>query len=209
MHDFAVLVYVVDDDCAIRDSLRWLLEGEGFVVQTHESAEDFLATYAGDQPACAVVDVRMPGMSGLELQETLAHNHAGLPLVFITAHGDVPLAVMAMRHGAIDFVEKPFKDAQLIESVRRALAMHIRRPGSDAEAGVIRARAAGLSARERDVLMAVVDGKSSKIIARELSIAIKTVEAHRARIMVKLGVNSLAALVRLVVQYGLLQMPDR
>ena len=114
-----------------------------------------------------------------------------------------------MRRGAVDFVEKPFKDAQLIESVRRALAMHIRRPGSDAEAGVIRARAAGLSARERDVLMAVVDGKSSKIIARELSIAIKTVEAHRARIMVKLGVNSLAALVRLVVQYGLLQMPDR
>lgn len=210
MPEAAALVHVVDDDRAVRDSLRWLFEGEGLVVQTYASAEDFLAVYTGECPDCAVVDVRMPGMSGLELQDALIRSHVWLPLVFITAHGDVPLAVMAMRRGAVDFVEKPFADARLVESVRRALAMHIRCPGRDAEAGMVRrARAAGLSARERDVLAAVVDGKSSKMIARELSIAIKTVEAHRARIMAKLGVNSLAALVRLVVQHGLLQTPDR
>jgi FixJ family two-component response regulator len=209
MSDLPALIHVVDDDRAVRDSLCWLFEGEGLAVQTHASAEEFLAAYRGDRPGCAVVDVRMPGMSGLELQDALARNHVRLPLVFVTAHGDVPMAVMAMRRGAVDFVEKPFTDQRLVESVRCALAVHVRHPGADAEAAGVRARAAGLSARERDVLTAVVDGKSSKLIARELSIAVKTVEAHRARIMAKLGVTSLAELVRLVVQHGLLQMPER
>lgn len=209
MSNPAALVHIVDDDRAVRDSLRWLFEGEGFAVQTHASAEEFLAAYSGEHPGCAVVDVRMPGMSGLELQDALVRNHVRLPLVFVTAHGDVPLAVMAMRRGAVDFVEKPFTDQRLVESVRRALAVHASHPGDDAEAAVVCARAAGLSPRERDVLAAVVDGKSSKMIARELSIAIKTVEAHRARIMAKLGAASLAELVRLVVQHGLLQTPDR
>lgn len=209
MSDPATLVHVVDDDVAVRDALRWLLEGEGYAVRTFASAEQFLAEYADEPPGCAVVDLRMPGMSGLDLQETLARRHVRLALVFVTAHGDVPLAVTAMRRGAVDFVEKPFSDEQLVDAVRRALAVHSPRSGGEEDPGVVRVRAAGLSPRERDVLAAVVGGKSSKVIAAELRIAIKTVEAHRARIMAKLGVPSLAALVRVVVQHGLLELPRR
>lgn len=203
----AKLVHVVDDDLAVREALRWLFEGEGLVVQTHASAEEFLARFSVEPPACAVVDLRMPGMSGLDLQEALAQRHVRLPLVFVTAHGDVSLAVTAMRRGAVDFVEKPFVDADLVEAVRRALGTYERRPGAKEEPGIVRARAAGLSARERDVLAAVVDGKSSKAIAAELGIATKTVEAHRARIMAKLGASSLAGLVGLVVRHNLLELP--
>ena len=204
----ATLVHVVDDDVAVRDSLRWLLEGEGFVVQTYASGEDFLAATTRERPGCAIVDLRMPGMSGLDLQEALTQRHVRLPLIFVTAHGDVALAVMAMRRGAIDFIEKPFTDERLVESVRRALHVQGQYPG-DEEPGIVRARAASLSARERDVLAAVVDGKSSKAIARELCIAVKTVEAHRARIMTKLGTHSLAGLVRLVILHGLLDPARR
>lgn len=209
MSERATLVHVVDDDIAVRDSLRWLLEGEGLEVASYASAEEFLARFSNDRAGCAVVDLRMPGMSGLELQEALARRHVRLPLVFVTAHGDVALAVVAMRRGAVDFVEKPFTDEHLVEAIRRALDVHSRHPADDREAGVVRARAATLSVRERDVLAAVVDGKSSKAIAAELAIATKTVEAHRARIMAKLGAPSLAGLVRLVVQHGLLEPPRR
>jgi len=201
----ATLVHVVDDDLAVRQALRWLLEGEGFDVNTYASAEEFLAEFGSDRAACAVVDLRMPGMSGLDLQEIVAKRRLRLPLVFVTAHGDVPLAVVAMRRGAVDFVEKPFTDERLVDAVRRALAVHSRQPGAEPDPAVVRARAAALSARERDVLAAVVHGKSSKTIAADLGIAVKTVEAHRARIMAKLGAPSLAGLVRLVVQYGLLE----
>lgn len=203
----ARLVHVVDDDLAVRDALRWLFEGEGLDVRTHVSAEEFLTAFTNERPGCAVVDLRMPGMSGLELQETLARRNVRLPLVFVTAHGDVSLAVMAMRRGAVDFVEKPFADEHLVEAVRRALRVHERHPGGEDEPGIMRARAAGLSARERVVLAAVVDGKSSKAIAAELGIATKTVEAHRVRIMAKLGAPSLAGLVGLVVRHGLLEIP--
>lgn len=207
MNDRAKLVHVVDDDLAVRDSLRWLLEGEGLSVKTYASAEEFIARFTGERAGCAVVDLRMPGMSGLELQEWLALRHIRLPLVFVTAHGDIPLAVIAMRRGAVDFVEKPFANEQLVEAVRRALGKHSRHPRDEEEHYVVRARAAALSPRERDVLAAVVEGKSSKTIAAELGIAIKTVEAHRARIMAKLGAASLAGLVRLVVGHGLLEPP--
>jgi two-component system, LuxR family, response regulator FixJ len=206
MSERAMRVHVVDDDVAVRDALRWLLEGEGLAVEAYASAEEFLAKMRDDRPACAVVDLRMPGMSGLDLQQALARRRVHLPLVFVTAHGDVSLAVIAMRRGAVDFVEKPFADAQLVDAVWRALGVHARRGGED-EPGVVRARASGLSPRERDVLAAVVDGRSSKTIAAELGIATKTVEAHRARIMAKLGAPSLAGLVRLVVQHGLLELP--
>ena len=209
MTDRATLVHVVDDDEAVRNALRWLLEGEGLIVKTYESGEDFLARLANDRPACGVIDLRMPGMSGLDLQEALALRHIRLPLVFVTAHGDVPLAVVAMRRGAVDFVEKPFTDARLVDAVRSALGVHARLPGRAEDPAVVRARAAGLSQRERDVLAAVVAGRSSKAIAAELGIAIKTVEAHRARIMAKLAAPSLAGLVRLVVQHGLLDLPRR
>ncbi len=207
MSGAAMLVHVIDDDVAVRDALRWLLEGEGYVVKAYASAEEFLAKFSDEHAGCAVVDVRMPGMSGLELQEALARRRIRLPLVFVTAHGDVSLAVAAMRRGAVDFVEKPFTDEQLVESVRQALGVHDRRPGGDEVPGLMRARAAALSRRERDVLAAVVSGSTSKAIAADLGIAIKTVEAHRARIMDKLGAASLAGLVRLVVQYGLLDSP--
>jgi len=203
----AQLVHVVDDDVAVRDALRWLLEGEGLDVRTHASAEEFLAKMGADRAGCAIVDLRMPGMSGLELQETLARRRVPLPLVFITAHGDVPLAVMAMRRGAVDFVEKPFADQQLVDAVWRALEARTRGSGAANEPAIVRARASGLSHREREVLAGVVDGRSSKAIAAGLGIATKTVEAHRARIMAKLGAPSLAGLVRLVVQHDLLGDP--
>lgn len=199
------LVHVVDDDAAIRDSLRWLLEGEGFDVRVHSSAEAFLAAFSGGR-GCAIVDLRMPGMSGLELQETLARRRVRLPLIFVTAHGEVPSAVTAMRGGAVDFVEKPFNDNHLVDAVRRALGCSRTAPGSE-DAATVRTLAAGLSIREREVIAGVVAGKSSKAIGAELGIATRTVEAHRARIMAKLQVQSTAGLVRLVVQHGLLERP--
>lgn len=210
MNPAAKLVHVIDDDPPVRDSLRWLLEGEGLEVQTHASAEAFLAGFSSERPACAIVDLRMPGMSGLDLQEELLRRRARLPLVFVTAHGDVPLAVRAMRRGAVDFVEKPFSDEHLVQAVRRALDGLSGEPAAtDASPGELRARAAALSTREREVLALVVDGQSSKSIAAALGIAIKTVEAHRARIMDKLGAASLAGLVRIVVHHGLLEPPQR
>lgn len=205
----ANLVHIVDDDRAVREALRWLFEGERLEVRTYASAEEFLAKFSNERPGCAVVDVRMPGMSGLDLQEALARRHVHLPLVFVTAHGDVSLAVLAMRRGAIDFAEKPFADEYLVEAVQRALRVHDRRTGDEDDPGSVRIRAESLTARERDVLAAVVGGKSSKAIGAELGIATKTVEAHRARIMSKLGVPSVAALVRLVVRHDLLNLPPR
>jgi FixJ family two-component response regulator len=203
MSESRQVVHVVDDDAAVRDALKWLIEGEGLLVQTHASAEDFLGALVPEQPGCALVDLRMPGMSGLELQRTLGLRGVALPLVFISAHGDVPLAVTAMRRGAVDFIEKPFGDAALLEAVRRALGTDAQRRGSEEERTVMRTRLATLSAREREVLEAVVAGRANKRIAAELGISIKTVEVHRSRVMDKMGAGSIAELVRLVVQHGL------
>jgi FixJ family two-component response regulator len=202
--DARPVVHVVDDDPAVRDSLRWLIEGEGLLVQAHASAEDFLGALVPEQPGCALVDLRMPGMSGLELQQALARRGVGLPLVFISAHGEVPLAVTAMRRGAVDFVEKPFDNGALLDTVRRALGADVLRRVGDEERAAMRARLATLSPREREVLEAVVAGRANKRIAAALGISIKTVEVHRARVMDKMGASSIAELVRLVVQHGLL-----
>jgi FixJ family two-component response regulator len=202
--DARPVVHVVDDDPAVRDSLRWLIEGEGLLVQAHASAEDFLGALVPEQPGCALVDLRMPGMSGLELQQALARRGVGLPLVFISAHGDVPLAVTAMRRGAVDFVEKPFDNGALLDTVRRALDADVLRRVGDEERAAMRARLATLSPREREVLEAVVAGRANKRIAAALGISIKTVEVHRARVMDKMEASSIAELVRLVVQHGLL-----
>ena len=209
MNEKANLIHIIDDDRAVREALRWLFEGERLEVRTYASGDEFLAKFSNERPGCAVVDVRMPGMSGLELQEALARRHVHLPLVFVTAHGDVSLAVLAMRRGAVDFVEKPFADEYLVDAVRRALRVHDRRASDEDDPGTVRVRAESLPARERDVLAAVVDGKSSKAIGAALGIATKTVEAHRARIMSKLGAPSVAALVRLVVRHNLLDPPLR
>jgi FixJ family two-component response regulator len=186
----APVVHVVDDDEALRDSLRWMLESAGYRVVTYATSELFLADYDPRQSGCLVLDIRMPGMSGLEVQDELKRRGYAIPIVFITGHGDVPMAVSAMKKGAIDFIEKPFNDEAFIRVVENALT-------SDTQRRRAAACLATLTARERDVLQGIVAGKRNKVIAVELGVSIKTVEAHRGNVMKKLGVDSLADLMRL------------
>jgi two-component system response regulator TtrR len=190
-------VFVVDDDEAMRDSLRWLLESRGFAVVEFDSAEAFLAACTPDCAGCLLLDVRMPGMSGLELHEKMASAGFELPVIFITGHGDVPMAVRALKRGAADFLEKPFDDAELADLVAAALERDARARAGRAERRSLAERIAALTPREREVMELVVAGKLNKIIADDLDISIKTVEVHRARIMEKLGVRSVAELVQL------------
>lgn len=185
------LVRVVDDDEALRDSLTWLLESAGHRVASYESAEVFLATDVPQQGGCLMLDIRMPGMSGLELQDELIRRGQQIPVIFITGHGDVPMAVKAVKKGALEFIEKPFNDQSLFELVEHALAIDARTRG-------VVARFGRLTSRERDVMALIVAGKRNQDIAEELAISIKTVEAHRSKVMWKMGVESLAALVQLV-----------
>jgi FixJ family two-component response regulator len=189
------LVYVVDDDEALRDSLRWLLESAGHRVATRASAESFLATYDPKQAGCLVLDVRMPGMSGLELQDELKRRGHTIPIIFITGHGDVPMAVNTVKKGALDFIEKPYNDQALLVLIGNALAI-------DAETRRDAARFETLTQREREVMERIVAGKRNQDIAAELSISIKTVEAHRAGVMWKMRVDSLPALVQLAQSAG-------
>ena len=193
------IVYVVDDDGAVRDSLRWVLESAGYRVEAFGSAEAFLAAYRPGAIGCLVLDVAMPGMTGLELQQQLSADHQDLPVIFISAHGTVPTAVSAMRHGAVDFLMKPFNNHALLERVGQALAVARQHQTAHTQQNAIAARLAGLTAREREVLDAVVEGLTNKQIARKLLISVKTVETHRAKIMLKTGADSLAELVRLVL----------
>jgi two-component system, LuxR family, response regulator TtrR len=192
-------VYVVDDDEAVRDSLQWLLEGNSYQVRSFASAEDFLSEFEPDGVGCLVLDVRMPGMSGLELQAELAARKVDLPIVFVTGHGDVPMAVAAMKSGASDFIEKPFDQAALKSVVERTLA----RAGDAAVEQDVRrqnvSRMARLTLRERQVLERIVAGRLNKQIADDLGISIKTVEAHRANIMEKLEAGTVADLMRVAL----------
>lgn len=189
------LVHVVDDDEALRDSLRWLLESAGHRVATYASAKAFLATYAAEQGGCLLLDIRMPGMSGLELQDELERRGHAIPIVFITGHGDVPMAVNAVKKGALEFIEKPFNGQALLALIDNALDI-------SAAMRHVAARFEALTQREREVMERIVAGKRNQDIAAELSVSIKTVEAHRARVMWKMGVDSLAALVQLVQSAG-------
>lgn len=196
---FLGLVYVVDDDEAVRDSLKWLLEANRYQVVCFERAEDFLASFDSSRLACLILDVRMPGMSGLELQEQLLASGAELPILFITGHGDVPMAVSTMKKGAVDFIEKPFNEAELRSAVQRMLvqareASEIRRHERDRQALLSR-----LTAREHQVLDCIIAGRLNKQIADDLGISIKTVEAHRANIMDKLNAATVADLLRLAL----------
>ena len=193
-------VYVVDDDEAMRDSMVWLIESEGYPVQAFSSAEAFLAFYQDGLAGCLVLDVRMPGMSGLELYERLAALRATLPVIFITGHGDVPMAVAALKQGAADFIEKPFNDTDMLRLIRQCLEMDTERRARRARENSVASRLAQLTAREREVMDRVVEGKLNKQIADELSISMKTVEAHRARVMEKMGVRSLAELVQCALE---------
>lgn len=196
-------IFVVDDDAAVRDSLRWVIESNGWKVETHPSAEAFLSSYVPNQLGCLILDVRMPGMSGPELQKLLNERRCSLPIIFISAHGTVPTAVHAMQAGAVDFIMKPFDNNTLLERVDQCVERARQHADISRQGNIARERLAKLSAREREVLKLVVTGKSNKLMATELQISIKTVEAHRAKIMSKLQVHSLAELVSLVLAHHL------
>lgn len=192
-------IFVVDDDEAVRSSLRLLLKSLGLEAATHGTAAEFLAAYDPDQPGCVILDVRMPGMSGLELQDELNRRGAVIPVIFITGHGDVPMAVEAMQHGAIDFLQKPFSDKDLTDRIRQALSMDSRNRALLGEKDRIRARLASLTPRELQVLRLVTLGESNKAIAGKIGVSQRTVEIHRAHLMEKMGATSLAHLVRMTM----------
>lgn len=198
--DTEQVIYVVDDDEAMRDSMNWLLEGEGYAVACFESGEHFLAAYRDDMRGCLVLDVRMPEMSGLELHEHLADRGSALPVIFVTGHGDVPMAVGALQRGACDFIEKPFHNEDLLARIQRALALDCEQATRRRRTDAIAQRLELLTQREREVMDLVVAGKLNKQIADALDISMKTVEAHRARVMDKMGARTLAELVRVVME---------
>ncbi len=192
-------VFIVDDDDAVRDSLRLLMKSAGFHGEAFESAEAFLSSYDRDKTGCLVLDIRMPGMSGLELQRELANRECPLPIIFITAHGDIPMAVEAVRNGALDFIQKPFDDKELVGKIERALSESLQKQEEGLERAEIRRRVDTLTAREREVMSQVVEGKANKVIAGDLGVSQRTVEIHRARVMEKMQAGSLAHLVRMVL----------
>lgn len=202
MADDIPTVFIVDDDTAVRDSLALLVRSIGLQAETFYSATEFLAAYSPPRWGCLLLDVRMPGMSGLELQKRLVDVNSSLPIIFVSAHGDVPMAVHAIRSGAIDFIQKPFRDQELLDKIQHAISHHERVLRNAASLDEIRARIESLTPREREVMHQVIDGKSNKVIAAELRISQRTVEIHRARVMAKMHAESLADLVRMAVASG-------
>jgi two-component system response regulator FixJ len=200
-------VLIADDDEAVRDSLQILLEAAGYRVRTFASGSEFLTAARPEGEACLVIDVRMPGLGGLEVQERLQAEGVALPVVVITGHGDVPLAVRAMKAGAVDFVEKPFSESAILGAVERALEIGRRHPAAGMAAAEAKVRIGRLSGRERDVLDRLVAGKPNKVIAYELSISPRTVEIHRARVMEKTGAKSLSELVVMAIAAGISPTP--
>jgi len=196
-------VFVVDDDQAIRSSLQWLIESVGLQVETYSTADEFMQRYYPGRAGCLLLDVRMPGMSGLELQEYLVEKQIRIPVIIITGHGDVPMAVRAMKSGAVDFIEKPFNDELLLESIRKALAVDEKQRELQSQRARVAARLAHLTPREHEVMVMVTEGRSNKEIATDLGVSAKTVEAHRARVMEKMEAGSLAELVRMVLAAGI------
>lgn len=189
----APTAYVVEDDESIRTLWRWLMESNGIAVRTFSTATEFIAAYR-DEPGCLVLDVRLPGMSGLELQDYLRRNGIEIPIVFTSAHGDIPTAVSAMKGGAVDFIQKPFSYREVVSIIEKAFER-------DTEIRVRRARLAGLTERERAVLQRLMEGKPNKVIAAELELSVKTVEYHRANLMEKAGAGSVAELVHIAMQH--------
>ena len=197
MSDSDDFVYLVDDDNGVRDSLSLLLRSVGLANEAYESAADFLAAYDSDRVSCLVTDIRMPGMSGLDLQRELNARHIDIPIIFITGHGDVPMAVNAMKSGAMDFLQKPFRDQDLLDRINKALLLAKENYQTQMEEGEIRVRLDSLTPRESEVMEMVVKGCANKVIAMDLGVSQRTVELHRARVMHKMGVRSLAELVKL------------
>ncbi|MCB2264109.1 MAG: response regulator transcription factor [Candidatus Thiosymbion ectosymbiont of Robbea hypermnestra] len=192
-------VFVVDDDQAIRNSLTWLIESVGMPVKTYASADEFLSSYYPGRVGCLLLDVRMPGMSGMELLAHLVREDSRLPVIMITGHGDVAMAVEAMKSGAADFIEKPFHDEELLTSIRNALKLDEKRRLLRSQRAEIAVRLAELTPREHEVMAMVTAGRANKEIAAVLGVSAKTVEAHRARVMDKMHARSLAELVRMAL----------
>ena len=195
-------VFIVDDDEAVRESLQALVETEGYAVRSFDSARGFLDGFASPDIGCLVVDVRMPDMGGLELQAELVARGTGLPVIVVTGHGDVPLAVQAMKAGAVDFIEKPYNDQQLLDTIARALDMARNRQSQSSFAQEARERVASLTPREAQVLEHLVAGRANKVIAYELGISPRTIEIHRAHVMEKMQARSLSDLVRMALEAG-------
>lgn len=197
------VIHVIDDDAAMRDSLAFLLDVNGFEPQVHESADAFLKGTSADVVKCVISDIRMPGMTGVELVRKLKSGGSACPVILITGHGDVALAVDAMKAGAVDFIEKPFDDKALLGAIRSALEARSADPEGSSVRAEAEARLADLSPRERDVLQGLVAGKINKVIAHDLSISPRTVEVYRANLMAKTGARSMSELMRLALAAGL------
>ena len=199
--------YVVDDDESIRSLWQWLMASNGIAVQAFASASAFIKTYRRADPGCLVLDVRLPGMSGPELQDYLRREAIEIPIVFVSAHGDVPTAVNAMKGGAVDFIQKPFDYRQAVAVVRGALERDAQRREWRARRAQLAERLAALTERERGVLQRIIEGKANKVIAAELDISVKTVEAHRAKVMEKMAADSVAELVQRIIGFSLMEAP--
>lgn len=195
----AALIYVVDDDAAVRTAIRLLIRSANLMVEAYASADEFLSHFDAERHGCIVLDVRMPGLNGLELQDKLNEMNVITPIIFITGHGDVPMAVEAMQHGAQDFVQKPFQDQDLLNRIQAALARDAITRRELLQREVIRQRLSELTPREREVLKLVAEGRANKVIAGDLDLSQRTVEIHRARVMEKMQAHSLAHLVRMVL----------
>ena len=192
-------VFVIDDDLEVREALELLMQSVGLAVTTYDSAQAFLETFDPDQPGCIVLDVRMPGMSGLDLQERLSKEKLHPPVIIITGHGDVPMAVRAVKSGAVDFIEKPFNDQLLLDSVHKSIEKDARQRGEASRLSELVQRYESLTPREKEVLKMVAGGQRNKVIAAELNITQSTVEAHRAKVMEKMNAHSLSDLMRIVM----------
>ncbi len=192
-------IFIVDDDPAMRDSLSWLLKNIGYTVDVFSSAQEFLEKYEPQAPGCMVLDVRLPGMSGLQLQQKMKSEGISLPVIIISGHGDVPMAVKAMQQGALVFLEKPFRDQELLDNIQEALVIDTKYRKKDAASKIVRAYIESLTQREKEVMELMVKGDSSKEIAKLCEISVKTVEIHRARVMEKMQAASLPELVHMTI----------
>jgi len=199
MKNDAAAVMVVDDDAGVRNAMRLLLKSVGLNHQLFSSAQEFLAAYQPSQQGCLVLDIRMPGMSGLELQQQLNLRGAVVPVIFMTGHGDVPMAVEAMQHGAFDFLQKPFRDQDLLDRIQHAIVKDAERRKSLGEHERIRTHLESLTPREREVLDLMILGKQNKAIGQDLGVSPRTIEIHRGRVMEKMGAHSVAELVRMML----------
>ena len=206
MTDTEPTVFLVDDDHAVRDALELLLEAASFKTASFENAMAFLDAYTQNQAGCLVLDIRMPDMSGMELQDALAAKGITLPIIFLTGHGNVPMSARAFRTGAIDFMEKPFDESALLERIREAIQLDLSNRETTSRRNTARARLTTLTQREQQVMLLVVAGKVNKEIATELNLSHRTVEIHRGRVMEKTGARSLTRLIELAVASGLYQL---